>query len=66
MELGYLRAVYNELRGLDVIDYPNLSELVKPLRVQERELSWLTNEQIAELLQAIRTGCDNPQSKSSF
>lgn len=66
MELGYLRAVYNELRGLDVIDYPNLSELVKPLRVQERELSWLTNEQIAELLQTIRTGCDNPQSKSSF
>lgn len=60
MELGYLRAVYNELRGLDVIDYPNLSELVKPLRVQERELSWLTNEQIAELLQAIRSGCDNP------
>lgn len=59
-ELGYLRAVYNELRGLGVIDYPNPLELVKPLRVQERELSWLTNQQIAELLQAIRSGCDNP------
>ncbi len=59
-ELGYLRAVYNELRGLGVIDYPNPLELVKPLRVQERELSWLTNEQISELLQAIQTGCDNP------
>ncbi len=59
-ELGYLRAVYNELRGLGVIDYPNPLELVKPLRVQERELSWLTSEQIAELLQAIRSGCDNP------
>lgn len=59
-ELGYLRAVYNELRGLGVIDYPNPLELVKPLRVQERELSWLTNEQIAELLEAIRSGCDNP------
>lgn len=32
-ELGYLRAVYNELRGLGVIDYPNPLELVKPLRV---------------------------------
>lgn len=59
-ELGYLRAVYNELRGLGTIDYPNPLELVKPLRVQERELSWLTNDQIAELLQAIRSGCDNP------
>ena len=59
-ELGYFRAVYNELRGLGVIDYPNPLELVKPLRVQERELSWLTSEQIVELLQAIRSGCDNP------
>jgi hypothetical protein len=33
---------------------------VKPLKVQERELSWLTVEQIAELLEEIRRGCDNP------
>ncbi|QLF94100.1 tyrosine-type recombinase/integrase [Pseudomonas sp. ABC1] len=59
-ELGYLRSVYNELRGLGVIDYANPLELVKPLRLQERELSWLTNEQIAELLESIRSGCDNP------
>jgi integrase len=59
-ELGYLRSVYNELRGLGVIDYANPLELVKPLRIQERELSWLTNEQISELLEVIRTRCDNP------
>ncbi len=59
-ELGYLRAVYNELRGLGVIDYSNPLALVKPLKIQERELSWLTNEQIAELLSEIRKGCDNP------
>ena len=49
-ELGYLRAVYNELRGLGVIDYENPLALVKPLKIQERELSWLTTDQIAELL----------------
>jgi integrase len=59
-ELGYLRAVYNELRGLSVIDYDNPLALVKPLKIQERELSWLTNDQIAELLAEIRRGCDNP------
>lgn len=59
-ELGYLRSVYNELRGLAVIKYENPLALVKPLKIQERELSWLTNEQIAELLESIRNGCDNP------
>ena len=57
--LGYLHAAYNELRGLGVIDYANSLALVKPLKVQERELSWLTTEQIAELLKQIRSGCDN-------
>jgi len=59
-ELGYIRAVFNELRGLGQIDYANPLELMKPYRIEERELSWLTQEQIAELLTAIREGCDNP------
>lgn len=59
-ELGYLRSAYNELRGLGAIKYENPLALVKPLKIQERELSWLTNEQIAELLESIRSGCDNP------
>lgn len=50
----------NELRGLCVIDYANPLALVKLLKIQERELSWLTTEQIAELLETIRSGCDNP------
>lgn len=58
-ELGYLRAVYNELRGLGAIAYDNPLTLVKPLQLQERELSWLTLEQVAELLVSIRSGCDN-------
>ncbi|TBV13216.1 phage integrase [Stutzerimonas kirkiae] len=59
-ELGYLRAVYNELRGLGQIDYENPLKLVKPFRIDERELSWLTDEQVSVLLDAIRTGCENP------
>ncbi|MCQ4249121.1 hypothetical protein NA644_07335 [Pseudomonas stutzeri] len=30
------------------------------MKIQERELSWLTNCQIAELLDSICSGCDNP------
>lgn len=59
-ELGYLRSVYNELRGLGQIDYENPLKLVKPFRIDERELSWLTDEQVRLLLDAIRTGCENP------
>lgn len=59
-ELGYLRAVFNELRGLNQVNFSNPLELVKPLRIQERELSWLTTDQIGELLDSIRSGCENP------
>lgn len=59
-ELGYLRAVFNELRGLGQIDYANPLELVKPFRIDERELSWLTDEQVGILLGAIRRHSDNP------
>lgn len=59
-ELGYVRAVFNELRGLGQIDYANPLELMKLYRIEERELSWLTQEQIADLLTAICEGCDNP------
>ncbi|WXL26863.1 tyrosine-type recombinase/integrase [Ectopseudomonas mendocina] len=62
-ELGYLRSVYNELRSLGHIDYDNPLALVRPLRLQERELSWLTAEQVTELLDSIRQGCDNPHTE---
>ncbi|MCY1280893.1 Tyrosine recombinase XerC [compost metagenome] len=62
-ELGYVRAVFNELKDLGQIDYANPLAGVKLLKLQERELSWLTNEQITELLDAIRNGCDNPHTE---
>jgi len=36
---------------------------VKLLKLQERELSWLTTEQIGELLDSIRNRCDNPHTE---
>ncbi len=62
-ELGYLRAVYNELKALGQIDYGNPLLLVRPLRIQERELSWLTADQVVHLLGSIRDGCDNPHTE---
>ncbi|MDH1008308.1 tyrosine-type recombinase/integrase [Pseudomonas nicosulfuronedens] len=59
-ELGYLRAVYNELKGLGEVLYANPLELVKPFRIEERELSWLDDGEVDQLLDAIRSGCDNP------
>jgi len=59
-ELDYLRAVFNELRGLGQIDYANPLELVKPFRIEERELSWLTDDQVSILLDTIRKHSDNP------
>ncbi|MBR9882297.1 MAG: tyrosine-type recombinase/integrase [Oceanospirillales bacterium] len=54
-ELTYIRAVYNELRGLGQITYENPLALVKPIKIQEQELAWLTHEQIQELLGIIRS-----------
>jgi len=58
--LGYLRAVYNELHQLGEIDYANPLQRVKPLKLQERELTWLEEEQIRTLFQAIRKRCKTP------
>ncbi len=53
--LGYLKSVYNELHKLDVIDFPCPFSRIKPIRLQERPLAYLTKPQIAELLEALRT-----------
>lgn len=51
--LTYLKSVFNELRRLGDIDYPNPLEKVKPLKFQERQLSYLTARQIPQLLKAL-------------
>jgi len=51
--LGYLKAVFNELYRLGDIDYPNPLAKVRPLRLQERPLSFLSAPQIKEVLDAL-------------
>ncbi|MCR4511108.1 tyrosine-type recombinase/integrase [Pseudomonas sp. 32.2.56] len=58
--LGYLRAVFNELLQQGEIDYPNPLIRVKPLKLQERELTYLNDEQITTLFEAIRARCKTP------
>lgn len=58
--LAYLRAVYNELHQLGKIDYANPLQRVKLLKLQERELTWLVEEQIRTLLEVIRKRCKTP------
>lgn len=58
--LGYLKAVYNELHKLDVIDYPCPFSRIKPVRLQERPLAYLTKPQITELLDALKARSTSP------
>lgn len=59
-ELGFLRSVYNELYALEQINYANPLRLVKPLRLQESELTFLTVSQVKTLLHAAAHKTQNP------
>lgn len=58
--LGYMKAVFNELKILGHISFDNPLFGVKPIKIQERELSFLTNDQVTALIDAIKNGTDNP------
>jgi len=51
--LSFLKTVYNELYRLGDIDYPNPLAKVKPIKLQEAELSFLQVDQIRTLLNAL-------------
>lgn len=58
--LGYLKAVFNELIRLGDIDYVNPLLKVRPLRLQERPLSFLSLQQIDEVLAALDARATSP------
>lgn len=58
--LGYLRSVFNVLHQLDEIDYANPLAKVKPLRLQEKELAYLTDAQVDHLFEVIHERCRTP------
>lgn len=58
--LGYLKAVYNQLLTLGVIDYDCPFSRLRPIKLQERPLSYLTRPQIQELLAALDARATSP------
>lgn len=58
--LGYLNAVYNHLYKHELIDYENPLSRLEMIKLDERELSWLTNEQITVLLKSVEEFSRNP------
>lgn len=55
-----MRSVYNELYALEQINYSNPLRLVKPLKLQESELTFLTVGQVKTLLDAAVNKTQNP------
>lgn len=58
--LGYINAVYNELHRISETDYPNPLASVSPVPLDEVELSWLTLDEVRQLLQTIESFSSNP------
>lgn len=58
--LGYLKAVFNELYQLGEIEYRNPLERVRPVKLQERALSFLSLEDINVLLTALDARDSSP------
>lgn len=57
---GYLNAVYNYLYSIEEVDYSNPLAKVQMIKIDERELSWLTSDQITLLLDTIEGFSKNP------
>lgn len=55
-EHAYLRSMFNELRRLGQWSKPNPLAELRQFKVQERELSYLTTEQIHALLSVLQEG----------
>jgi len=51
--LGYVNALYNSLYKIDEINYSNPLHKIEMIKIDERELAWLSYEQIELLLKTI-------------
>ncbi|WP_425142894.1 phage integrase, partial [Enterobacter hormaechei] len=51
---SYLKTVFTELRRLGDIDYPNPLDRLKPLKPQQSVVSFLSKDQVAVLVSALR------------
>lgn len=62
-EQSYLSAVFSELEKLGIWKHGNPIKLVRKIKIQARELSYLSDNQIGELLAALDQG-DNQHVKT--
>lgn len=56
---SYLSALFETLIKLDIIKYPNPLDKVDYLKIQEKQLSYMSGHQIQILLDTISDGCLN-------
>jgi integrase len=56
---GYLSAMFIRLKKLKIIDYANPLEEVEFIKLQERQMSYLSKSQIQLLLETIKSGAVN-------
>lgn len=62
-EQSYLSAVYSELEKLGVWKHGNPLKMVRKIKIQARELSYLTDDQVDRLLDALDQA-DNPHVRT--
>lgn len=57
---GYLNAVFNELHRNEIIPFESPLSKTRKIKIQERELTYLTKEQITEVFKKLEDTCINP------
>ncbi|MRI32685.1 integrase [Endozoicomonas sp. OPT23] len=58
--LGYLSTVFNYLYDIEEVDYPNPLKKARKIKIDEKELSFLTLDQVDILLTKIKEFSANP------
>ncbi|MDC0662437.1 phage integrase [Marinobacter sp. SS21] len=56
---GYFGSMFNELARNDLIDYSSPIGKVRPIRIRERELAYLLEDEIQQLLDTIKSTSKN-------
>lgn len=59
---GYLSSMFNRLKRLRIIDYDNPLADIDFIRTHERQMSYLSLQQISKLMYSIQSGCQNPST----
>lgn len=61
-ELGYLNAVFNELHRTGETSYESPFRSIRPIKVQEREMGYLEQDQIRAIFTELRERTTNPHA----